>query len=48
MTRYFLLPYTRTARSGPPAKAPTGNGGECIYEHLTIKKNTLKNIRAGE
>ena len=29
-------------------KAPTGQGGNRIYENLSIESRTVKNIRAGE
>ena len=48
MTRYFLLPESKTVKVGMLAQAPTGNGGERVYEHLSIEKKTVKNIRAGE
>lgn len=48
MTRYFLMPETKTIKVGLLAQAPTGNGGKRIYENLTIEHITVKNIRAGE
>ncbi len=48
MTRYFLMPSCKAIKVGMLAQAPTGNGGERIYEHLTIEHKTVKNIRAGE
>ena len=29
-------------------KAPTGQGGNRIYENLSIESRTVKNMRAGE
>ncbi len=48
MTRYFLMPESRTIKVGLLAQAPTGKGGRRIYENLSIEKTTVKNIRAGE
>lgn len=48
MTRYFLMPESKTIKVGLLAQAPTGSGSERIYENLTIEKKTVKNIRAGE
>lgn len=48
MTRYFLMPQTKTIKVGLLAQAPTGNGGKRIYENLSIEHITVKNIRAGE
>ncbi|WP_347130574.1 DUF1349 domain-containing protein [Neglectibacter timonensis] len=48
MMRYFHLPVEPTVKVGLLAQAPTGNGGIRVYEHLTIEKKTVKNIRAGK
>ncbi len=48
MTRYFLMPDSKAIKVGLLAQAPTGNGGEHVYEHLTIEQRTVRNIRAGE
>lgn len=48
ITRYFLMPETKTIKVGLLAQAPTGNGGKRIYENLSIEHITVKNIRAGE
>ncbi len=48
MTRYFIMPENKTIKVGLLAQAPTGNGGDRVYEHLTIEKRTVKNIRFGE
>ena len=48
MTRCFLMPSCKAINVGLLAQAPTGSGGERIYEHLTIDYKTVKNIRAGE
>lgn len=48
MTRYFLMPETKTIKVGLLAQAPTGNGGKRIYENLSIEHITVKNIRVGE
>lgn len=48
MTRYFLMPSTKAIKVGLLAQAPTGNGGERIYEHLSMEPITVKNIRSGE
>ena len=48
MTRYFLMPESKAVKVGLLAQAPTGNGGDRIYEHLSIEQITVKNIRLGE
>lgn len=48
MTRYFIFPNIDKIKVGLLAQAPTGNGGERIYEHLSMEHRTVKNIRAGE
>ena len=48
MTRYFLMPESKSIKVGLLAQAPTGKGGERVYENLTIEHKTVKNIRAGE
>lgn len=47
MTRYFTLPNISKIKVGLLAQAPTGNGGDRIYEHLCIESRTVKNIRVG-
>ena len=48
MMRYFTLPAEPNIKVGLLAQAPTGDGGKRYYEHLTIEKRTVKNIRAGK
>lgn len=48
MTRYFLMSESKSIKVGLLAQAPTGNGGDRMYENLTIEHKTVKNIRAGE
>ncbi len=48
MMRYFLLPESKTVKVGLLAQAPSGSGGERIYENLSIEHKTVKNIRTGE
>jgi len=48
MTRYFLMKEAETVKVGLLAQAPTGQGGDRIYEDLSIESRTVKNIRAGE
>lgn len=48
MTRYFLMPESKTVKVGLLAQAPTGAGGKRIYECLSIEPVTVKNIRSGE
>lgn len=48
MMRQFHLPVDSTIKVGLLAQAPRGNGGKRIYEHLSIVKETVKNIRAGK
>ena len=47
MMRYFHLPAEPVIKVGLLAQAPVGNGGVRVYEHLSIEKKTVKNIRAG-
>ena len=37
-----------SVKVGLLAQAPTGQGGDRIYENLSIESKTVKNIRAGE
>ena len=48
MMRYFHLPVESVIKVGLLAQAPTGDGGMRTYEHLSIEKKTVKNIRAGK
>jgi regulation of enolase protein 1 (concanavalin A-like superfamily) len=48
MTRYFLMKDAESVKVGLLAQAPTGQGGDRIYENLSIESKTVKNIRAGE
>ena len=48
MMRYFYLPADPVVKVGLLAQAPQGNGGDRIYENLTIERKTVKNIRAGK
>lgn len=48
MMRFFHLPAEPIVKVGLLAQAPTGSGGERIYENLSIVKKTVKNIRAGK
>lgn len=48
MMRYFHLPAQPVIKVGLLAQAPTGQGGVRVYEHLSIEKKTVKNIRAGK
>ena len=45
MTRVFTLPVEETVKVGFVAQAPVGNGGERHFEHFTLEKKTLENIR---
>ena len=47
MMRYFHLPVDPVVKVGLLAQAPTGDGGDRVYEHLTIERKTVKNIRMG-
>ena len=42
------MPESKAVKVGLLAQAPTGNGGDRIYEHLSIEPVTVKNIRFGE
>ncbi len=48
MMRYFHLPADPVIKVGLLAQAPTGSGGDRIYENLSIVKEKVKNIRAGK
>lgn len=48
MMRFFHLPAEDTIKVGLLAQAPTGEGGERIYDNFTLENRTVKNIRAGE
>lgn len=48
MMRFFSLPAGETVKAGLLAQAPTGSGGNRIYEGLTIENKTVKNLRIGE
>lgn len=48
MMRYFHLPVASTVKVGLLAQAPTGEGGKRVYEHLSIEKRTVENIRVGK
>lgn len=48
MTRFFILDCGNTVRVGLLAQAPTGSGGDRLYEHLKIENRTVGNIRAGK
>lgn len=47
MMRYFYLPVDSVIKVGLLAQAPLGDGGARVYEHLSIEKRTVKNIRMG-
>ena len=48
MSRFFNLPRQSAVKVGLLPQAPVGSGGERKYEHLTIERRTVKNIRFGE
>lgn len=48
MMRFFTLDAGKVAKVGLLAQAPTGEGGERRYEHLSIEHRTVANIRMGE
>ena len=48
MMRTFRLPVEETVKVGLLAQAPTGDGGERCFAHVTIEKRTVKNLRKGE
>lgn len=48
MTRFFNMDCGDTVKVGLLAQAPTGSGGERVYEDLTIENRTVGNIRAGK
>lgn len=48
MMRFFNLPVDGTIKAGLEAQAPQGDGGERYFDHLSIEKKTVKNIRMGK
>ncbi|MCM3626723.1 DUF1349 domain-containing protein [Paenibacillus glycanilyticus] len=48
MMRFFALPVDEIVKVGLLAQSPLGNGGNRIYENLTIERKTVKNIRMGK
>lgn len=44
----FLMRDAESVKVGLLAQAPTGQGGDRIYENLSMESKTVKNIRAGE
>lgn len=48
MMRFFSLPVEETIMVGFVAQAPTGQGGERIYQDYSIEYKTVKNIRMGQ
>ena len=48
MMRYFHFPVKSTVKVGLVAQSPMGNGGERYFDHLSIEKKTVSNIRAGK
>lgn len=48
MTRFFTLPVEPVVKVGLVAQSPMGKGGKRVFEHLTITKGTVKNIRNGK
>jgi regulation of enolase protein 1 (concanavalin A-like superfamily) len=48
MTRFFTLPVDKTIKVGLVAQAPTGKGGDRIYENFSLENKTVANIRYGK
>lgn len=48
MMRFFNLSAGNAIKVGLLAQAPQGDGGNRIYENLSIENRTVKNIRFGE
>ncbi|MNI44691.1 hypothetical protein D3C73_990780 [compost metagenome] len=48
MMRFFSLPVGQTLKVGLVAQAPTGQGGERIFQNFSLVHKTVKNIREGE
>lgn len=48
MMRFFTFPVEETVKVGLVAQSPKGEGGLRTFEHLTIERNTVKNIREGK
>lgn len=48
MMRFFNLPAENAVKVGLLAQASQGDGGNRIYEDLSIENRTVKNIRFGE
>ncbi|UQZ36581.1 DUF1349 domain-containing protein [Paenibacillus sp. PK3_47] len=47
MMRYFSLPVEDTVKVGIVAQAPTGQGGDRVFQNLSVEKKTVKNLRTG-
>lgn len=47
MARISYLPMKKTIRVGLVAQSPTGKGGMRYFEHITLEKRTLHDIRNG-
>ncbi|MCR8656870.1 DUF1349 domain-containing protein [Paenibacillus endoradicis] len=48
MMRFFTLPIDDIVKVGLLAQAPTGKGGERIYQNYTLELRSVKNIRSGQ
>ncbi len=47
MVRLFTLPAEKSIKVGLEAQCPMGDGGDRVFEHLSIENRTVNNLRAG-
>ncbi len=47
MMRYFDLPVEPVVKVGLVAQSPIGRGGKRIFEHVSLEKKSVENLRAG-
>ena len=48
MVRYFKLPLKETFKVGFVAQSPTGEGGTCFFEDITLDHQPIKDLRKGK
>ena len=47
MVRYFALSIKDTFKLGFVAQSPTGDGGDCFFEDIELRYDSLKDLRKG-
>ncbi len=47
MARYCWLPLAKTLKVGVEAQSPTGQGGWRYFQHVTLERKTVSDIRGG-